>query len=239
MATLLNGINEVLKRTRIIESDLASLTDSGTQEFINIAIQVWNEVIENVYSRLQRPRPNILSENTITLATDDRDYALQTDLTRLYFPFHDETNGQYISEYPGGYLELVRDQPYPANETGLPYFGTIRPTDGEIYLDKIPQATENGRVYKYRYERDVSLSAAADTFPFEDVAFRALVPAVAEMINSQHKGTFNRVIFKAGIGAAMRYIRKQPLPQTYQPFRRNVFNTDPFEGGILRDPFDA
>ena len=53
--------------------------------------------------------------------------------------------------------------------------------DGQLYVDFIPQAEEAGRVYTLRYDKDLELTLATDAFPFKDVVFRALTPAVAEM----------------------------------------------------------
>src|SRR5690606_17922535 len=103
-------------------------------------------------------------EGTITLVANDREYALADGLVQLHWPLLDETNGQYITPYPGGFMQMKIDQPYPDNETGLPMFGAINPQNGELYLDKLPTANEAGRVYTYWYDKDISLSAAADEF---------------------------------------------------------------------------
>ena len=111
--TLLNGCNEVLKRASLIQGDsgvLTTLTDSGRQIFIDTAVQVWNEAIEDLYETVGQTKPNALAEDTITLATGTRNYTLNTALNELYYPFIDETNGNFIVEYPGGYLEMVSNQ---------------------------------------------------------------------------------------------------------------------------------
>lgn len=232
MATLLDGVNAVLKRVKVIQGDsgaLASLTDSARQNYIDICIQIWNELVEQLYSVSEVSMPKELAENTITLATGDRDYALQTDVVQLHFPLLDETNGQYITEYPGGYLQLVQDQPFPANETGLPTMAAIRPTDGQLYLDRIPTSAENGRVYKYRYDKDVSLSVAASTFPFIDPVYRAMIPAVAEVWMLRNNQTYNDGVYKSSMGRASRLLTGKQLRDSWLPSRAPVMNeTDPF-----------
>src|SRR3990167_4966403 len=165
--TLLNGVNEVLKRAKLIQGDagaLTSLTDSARQLWVDTIIQCWNEVVGELYRETGTPVPTMIAEGTITLATNDRDYALAGGAGNdvLYFPLVDETNGQYIYEYSGGWMKLRQDQAIPADYTGLPNYGAIDPTDGELYLDRIPTATENGLVYKYRYQKDGVLDSAAD-----------------------------------------------------------------------------
>src|SRR3990167_11170649 len=122
--TLLNGVNEVLKRANLIQGDsgaLSSLTDSARQVWVDNVVQVWNELMEELYETSQKPMPQELATGTLTLATNDRDYALST-FNKLYFPLQDETNGQYIFEFSGGYLDLVNQQSVTADYTGLPTY---------------------------------------------------------------------------------------------------------------------
>jgi hypothetical protein len=101
----------------------------------------------------------------------------------------------------------------------LPKFGVIRPTDGQVYFDRIPSSTESGLIYKYRYDKDVSVSAAADTFPFTDLVFRALVPAVTEIFNLNHKREFSGELFNLSMGRAARQLSGKPMRTHYGPAR--------------------
>lgn len=215
--TLLNGVNEVLKKAKLIQGDsgsLTTLTDSPRQIWVDSAVQAWNEAIEELYTTIEEPLPEVLAEATITLANGDRDYALNVYNT-LYWPFLDETNGQYIYEFNGSYLDMVNSQTVPADYTGLPLYGVIRPTDGQVYLDRIPSATEVGLIYKYRYMKDFSVSTAAATFPFKDSVFRAMVPAVAELFNLIHKHEFQEGIYRMNIARAARLVRGLPPITSY------------------------
>lgn len=211
--TLLQGVNDVFKRLNLIAGDsgeLSSLTDSARQQWIDVAVQVWNEALEELYSTAEMSFPQELAENTITLVTDDRDYALETDLAQLVEQqgvyFVDETNNHFIFKYAGTYEDLVIDQVDPSTFVGLPSFAVIRPTDGQAYMDRIPTAEENGRVYKYRYHKDVSLSAAANTFPFTDTVYRAMIPAVSQLWLRDQRNTFDGEIFVASMGRASRLL---------------------------------
>lgn len=215
--TLLEGVNDVLKRVRLVQGDsgaLDSLTDSARQTYIDQVVQIWNEVVEEVYSVTDEPMPNELAEATITLADGDRDYALASYNT-IHWPLLDETSGQYIYEYPGDYLDLVNSQSVPSDFTGLPQYGVIRPTDGQLYLDRIPSSTEAGLVYKYRYDKDVSLSIAADTFPFRDEVYRALVPVVAGLYKSDDRAEALRTSFAFNLGRAARLLSDRPVLTHY------------------------
>lgn len=220
--TLLNGCNEVLKRVNMIQGDsgsLTSLTDSGRQVYIDLTVQLWNEVMESMYSMSNIPLPLELTSDSITLAASDRDYSLASDLVQLHFPLIDTTNGQYINEYPGGYLQLIEDQPFPSNYTGLPRLGAISPVDGTLYLDFIPTSDEAGRVYTYQYDKDVSVSAAADTFPFTDAVFRALVPAVAERWKQERQQMFNEATYRKAMSTAVRLLSRKQQNNTWGPRR--------------------
>jgi hypothetical protein len=230
--SLLNCVNEVLKKVKKIAGDagaLTTLTDSGRQVYIDNAVQAWNETIDQLYSVSSRALPQEIAENTITIATSDRDYALQTDLVQLRWPFIDETNGRIIEEYPGGYLALINSQFIPSNHTGMPYYAAIRPTDGEIYLDTIPTSSENGLVYKYRYDKDLVLTVAADTVPFSDATFRAMVPAVAEIWKRNQEQSFDNEMYTMSLGRASRLMTNTVQRNAYVSWREPLRSgTDPY-----------
>jgi len=210
MATLLQGVNEVLKKVSVIQGDtgaLTTLSDSARQVFIDLAVQSWNEAVDQLYSISNQPKPQELAKGSITLATDDRDYAIASDIVQLHWPLLDETNGRQIHEYPGGYMAMIREQQFPSSYTGLPYLGAIDPVDGELYLNSIPTATENGLVYQYWYDKDLSLSLATDTFPFSGAVFRAMVPVVADLWKLEREHEFNGEWSKLNFGRASRFDR--------------------------------
>ena len=69
--TLLNAVNEILKRVGVISGDsgaLTTLTDSARQKPIDVAIQVINEAMDELYSMPGISAPQGQGESTITLA---------------------------------------------------------------------------------------------------------------------------------------------------------------------------
>ncbi len=186
--TLLDGVNEVLKRLGDIKSNsgvLSSLTDSQRQVRIDLCVQLWNEVISELYDASEQQFPKEMATATITLATGDRDYALPADLVYIRWPLKNDSNGYLISEYGGGWEQLILDQLQPANFIGRPFYGVIRPSDGLLYLDRIPTAQDNGLQYTLYYDKDIILDSATDAFPFADSVFIDLVPAVAEKMKME------------------------------------------------------
>lgn len=181
--TLLNGVNEVLKKCGIVSSTnaLSSLTDSGKQLFIDQSVQAINETVRHLYLKCQEPMPKIVGTATLTLATDDRDYDLSiTDLSRIIWPIIDPDNDYFIWPYPGGWNALRQEKPLAADWQGRAEYAVIRPSDGQLLLDLTPTSNENGLTYEVNYEKDGLMSSASDTFPFEDSTFTDLIPAITE-----------------------------------------------------------
>jgi len=228
MATLLEGVNKVLRRTQIINSDLTSLTSSGSQPYIDTAVGIWNEIILKLYSLTDKAVPNEVARGTITLVDGDRDYSLASDLVQLRFPLHDTTNGQFIEEYPSGFLGMKSTQSYPANETGLAYLGAISPIDGLLYLDKIPTSDDDGKVYEYFYDKDITMSLATDTFPFNDSVFTALIPAVAQQWAAEIQNKFVDRIYNESFALAAQLVSQSPLRGSWTPRAYSRRISDPY-----------
>jgi len=232
--TLLNGVNEVLKKVDIIEGDtglLTSLTDSARQGFIDTAVQSLNEIVDELYSATDKPKPQQLAEDTITLATDDQDYALATDLVTLLpkFGLINTANNHIINilDDEDAYRQLIvadLDQ----DDTGLPDSAAIRPTDGQLYMNRKPTSAENGRVYNYRYNKELELVVLTDTFPFANTVFRAVVPAAAELWRRHRRKEFDQGIFDASMGRAARLVTGVPARDSWRPGQPHNA-TDPFE----------
>ena len=220
MKTLLNGVNEILKRVSLIAGDagtLTSLTDSARQVSIDVAVQVINEGIGELYSSSSVALPQGQDESTITLVAGTRAYDLASDLVRLRYPLIDKTNNQYLFDYPGGYNAMLIADP-EQDDTGLPHYGSIRPrAASKLHLDRTPTADEAGRVYTYQYDKDLVLDAAADTMPFSDAVFRAMVPAWVQLWKRERRKEFDGDLFRAMIGQAARLMTMRQMRSSYLP----------------------
>lgn len=231
MTTLLNGVNAVLKKRKLVEGDataLTSLTDSSRQLYIDSAIALWNEAIDELYTTMNTPLPKEQATTTITLVNGTRDYTLPSDLVQIRWPLIDETNGQVIEEYPGGYDQMRRDQLIPSNFTGLPIYGAISPVDEKLYFDRIPQSTEAGLVYTLAYDKDLALATESDTFPFSDAVYRALVPVVAEFMRRDFDSASDPATIRLGIGRASRLITMSQGRDSWTPQSYGGSSTDPY-----------
>lgn len=231
--TLLNGVNEVLKKTDILDSDagvLTSLTDSGKQVFIDTAVQVINEALDELYSTAQISKPKQLREATITLVSGTKDYALHSSLQMLRpeYGLIDQTNNHIIGILgEDGYWQTVLGD-IDQDDTGLPSYCAISPITERLVFDRTPTSTDAGRVYKYRYDRDMELDSATDTFPFKNIVFRALMPAATELWRREHQQEFSQKMFDRSMARAARYLRQTPPRSSYTPRQFEANETDPF-----------
>lgn len=217
--TLLDGVNEVLKRVGQIDNDtglLTDLSDSALQSQIDVAVQVWNEVVERFFISMGFSFPQNMDESTqITLAQGQRSYPLPDDLVEIIWPLIDQDESQLIIHYPGGYEHMLIDQMNPDNFTGLPNAAAINPADGELYIDTNPDSGVAGRTYTLRYIKDVSVSDQGDEFPFKDAIFRALVPAVAEQWKWEKHGQFSDKAYTRAVGTAVRLMNPNRQRRSY------------------------
>lgn len=217
--TLLDAANEVLKRVGVISGDgavLTSLTSSSRQNSVDVAVQVINEGIDDLYATSTVPKPNGQGESTITLATGDRDYALASGLIRLRFPLIDKTNGQVITSYPGGYNAML-EADLEQDDTGLPLYGAISPVDGELYLDRAPTADDNGKIYTYQYDKELVLTLLTDTVPFKDVVFRAMVPVWVQLWKREKRNEFDGEMYRKSVGLAATLLMQIMPRDSYNP----------------------
>lgn len=217
--TLLDAVNEVFKRVNNIAGDanaLTTLTDSARQHPIDITIQVVNEGIDELYSHSHLSLPNEQAQATITLVAAQQSYPLASNLVRLHFPLIDKTNTEFIWKYPGDYNDLLLLDPED-DDTGLPWWGVISPVNSQLYMNVIPTSIEAGRVYTYQYEKDLAMSLATDTVPFNNEVFRAMVPAWAQLYKREMKNEFDTDLYQQAIGRAA-YMLSQTEPRTtYSP----------------------
>jgi hypothetical protein len=220
--TLLNGINDVLKKVGFItgeSGELTSLTDSARQVEIDIAKRHWNLAIEELYSESRIPHPQEVTTTTITLVTDQREYSLPSDLVQIRFPITFATDQHEVREYPGGYEQMRDDQTDPSNYTGRPNYAVISPISGDLRFDRAPTSDENGDGYEVLYDKDVSLDDKDDTVPFSDAVFRAMVEVVGEDWRQERRSKSDKARRKKYLAQAAKYLtQKQPL-DTWGPIR--------------------
>lgn len=230
--TYLEGVNELLKQVGVLAGSLGeitSFTDLRIQHDIDVARRAWNNLLLDIYSVPEIPLPSELTSSSFSLTSGTRVYALASNIALLRWPLIDETNNNYLYEYPGGYLQLREDQGRPGDFTGLPNYAAIYEGGTDIYLDREPTSDEEGNSYTYWYDKTLSLTNVSDTFPFKDAAFDAMVLAASELWKQQRRSSFNERAYRAAKAAALRILANKTHIKTYVPIsRRRVNITDPF-----------
>ena len=203
--TLLSAVNRAFKRVRLIQGDagaLTTLTDSPRQADIDIMVQAFQEVTQDLLEVCEMANSEI-GTGTITLVDSTREYATASDFEGMATNVMvDQTNGYYLHAYPGGYEAMFSEQLQPSNHTGSPHFYAINPTNGNFRLDAIPTSNEAGRVYTYNYRKTIRFSTATDTFPFSDQIVEELMPAVKEVWNRESKEKFDQAIYQRAMARA-------------------------------------
>lgn len=231
--TLLNGVNDLLKLAQIIQGEsqqFTTLTDRSRQTAIDVAVMAWNWIIDELYRSNEGAFTAEAKESTITLATNTREYTLPTDLVLIRWPLINETTGQVIDFYPGGYEGMRNDQLIPADYTGLPMAACINPTNNKLRLECAPTADENGLVYKMLYDKDTVMSAASDSFPFSDAVYRAALHAAHQLWRRSQQKAFDEAVFKTSLARAATLLTQKPRSSSWAPIRSDEgFNTDPME----------
>lgn len=240
----LQGVNAVLKRVGEIAGDseeLATSTvtststglvatdafvDSRRQHKIDIIIQLWNEAAHEVF-RMGAFAQETASA-TMTLVADQREYDLPSDFEKLAGSqyrtraMRGVTNGIIVYEYPGGYEQMLVDQPTASDYRGDPSFYAISPVQSKIRLSATPDTAQAGQTYNYLYHKRVSLTStmATSTLPFSDSVADSLVPVVVEGYNRVMKKEFNADFFEGAINRALEFLSYNRRRDFYGPRRR-------------------
>lgn len=214
--TFLQAVNVTAKQVKIVQGssgEFSSFTDSARQSEIDVLLQSWNDVIDELYKveALQGEQ----AESTFTLVADQREYSLASDFVQMVGDPIDETDGFILREYRGGYEQMRIDQLKPADFDGRPNYWCINPTTDDLRVDTNPQAAEAGAIYKYLYEKRINLTSTTDTFPFKDDVVDALQDAVSEIWQRKRRRQFDETVYQSSLSRAMSFLRPMRLRRSY------------------------
>ena len=125
-----------------------------------------------------------------------------------------------MPEYPGGYLQMLADQPNATDWTGEPLHYAISPSSAAttmLRVDREPTSNENGWYYYLPYERTISLTVtqATEAMPYSDTVTRSLVPVVSEVFERHRKKEFDANVFRASLVRALTMARTKPPTRRY------------------------
>lgn len=168
--TFLEAVNRVLRESGILRGDddtIASFSDTQHNAALNLAIvAIQNELSGLVADRLI---PYEKTSATINTVAGTRTYAVAADFVRLYGQhpfFYDSANNRHIYEWPGG-LDNLRHNIYTyATDPGYPNWWYWEDTTSKkVGFFQVPN---EALTLTYDYEKDVSVTNAADTMPFHN-----------------------------------------------------------------------
>ena len=216
----LDAVNETLKRVGSIQGDAGELvtgtgtddefTDSSRQRDIDLAIQIWQESLHELLSL--GLFANEASTATITLVAGQREYTMATDKVFERFAGKTErtqvlrgaTTGLIVRPYPGGYDQMLVDQPVATDFIGDPNHYAISPVNGDIRLDREPTTDNAGDTYNALIETVQALTStmATETFLWTDTVTTALIPVVAETWLRTMKKEFDAAQFTRSLTRA-------------------------------------
>jgi len=235
--TYFEAVNDSMKRSGLIAGDVGEIsTTTGAtaseifqanteiQHGVDLMIQMWQETTNEVYSLSLVPK--LVATATIDLVSGTREYALPSNFERVAGIDANEqvmraaTGVRVLPEYPGGYLQMLADQPNATDYTGEPMRYAISPANNAtdmIRVDREPTDTEDGWYYYLPYERTISLTVtqATEAMPYSDTVTRSLVPVVSEMFERTRKKEFDPNIFRASLVRALTMSRTKPRGVRY------------------------
>ena len=169
--SFLNCVNRILQLNGIIRGDtdlLTAFTDTNHASTSSIAqIAVQNEITE-LSSKGTLPYQHKIDQ-TITLATGTRTYALASDFVQIWGNrpfFFDKTQNLQIFEYEGGENQLRNDILTYRTDSGSPYYFYFElGTTQQVSFYLVPDSSVNGRVLYYDYQASVNVTNSSDTIP--------------------------------------------------------------------------
>ena len=228
----LDAINKTLKRIGSIQGDAQELStstvstatgfeppnpfdDSQRQHQVDLVIQGWQEAVHEIYDL--GLLPNEAASATIALVTDQREYDLPSNFEKMAGADYDQrvwrgaTRTWRLTEYRGGYAQMLSDQMLPTLFLGDPLQWAISPVDGlMVRIDRNPTSIQNGQTYNALYEKRVALTAtmATATMSFSDSVVDNLVPVVGEFAHRQLNSEFDPALFRTSLARAVSFVTK-------------------------------
>lgn len=169
--TLIGAITRILRTNGVIRGDTdapTSLTDLQHGATINLAaISIQDELNELASDELL-PYEYDNTGSIVTVA-GTRTYSLPTNFVQLFGnppTLYRSSNNINLYEYPGGLERLITvHQDYATIQSDPQYWYLEPGTTKKIAFWPVPSTAVT---FTYSFEKDVSVTAAADTMPFQN-----------------------------------------------------------------------
>lgn len=236
----LDAVNRLLRIEGIVsgdDTDATSFSDTAHSNSINLAkIAIDSELSDCVSDKVI---PYEEADGHITLAQSTQKYSLASDFVRMIDenPFLEKVDaatstgvaqGERLYAYNGGEKQLRSDQwDYRTKEGDPTHFYFVGGTSNQIGIWQVPDSNANGEIYRYFYQKAVSVTNESDLIPFinEDTA-RAFVDACAIRFRAIRldpdirkqlypSGVENDPEHQAAKARLFELIRREPPPSSY------------------------
>lgn len=176
--TFLEAVNLILRINTFIsgdDDDLTSFSDTQHRASLNLAkISIKSSINELVADRLI---PYEETDGNITLSSGTRLYSLPSDFVRFVGPapfflklqgaIGSDSDNQFVYEYPGGEDQLRWHVLDYRSQSGTPqWFYISNGTSKQIGLYPVPDSDDDGNVYRFPYQKDVTVTNEGDSLPF-------------------------------------------------------------------------
>ena len=174
----LGAVNRVLVNAFIIKGDDDLLTNfndnqhEGSLRIAKQAIQTELNYFNSVFSTSYERAPTV---GQITIVAGTRAYALPSDFVRFWgddpYLYQSTDPQDRVYEYPGGENHLRKhNAEYKTDQGSIEWWYWEQATTKQIAMYNVPDSEEDGNIYQFDYERDVSVSNSTDTIPFQNEA---------------------------------------------------------------------
>jgi len=173
MQTFVQSVNRVLRLSGVIRGDtdpVVSFADLQHGATLNLAMIAIQSVLTDLTAFYTFPQERASGTITLSGGTGTRIYQLSTDFVGFWNStayFYDATQNYEIPEWKGGEQHLAREIYNYRTQIGYPnFFYYVDGPTKEVGFYQVPDASVNGRVLTYDYEKDVIPLIETDNMPF-------------------------------------------------------------------------
>ncbi len=166
----LGAVNRIMVNNFILKGDddlLTTFSDNQHEATTRVAINAVQTELNNFTSYFNIPYEK--TSGSIVTVAGTRTYLLPSDFVRFYgdnpYLVNNADDSDRIYEYKGGENSLRQaDYTYLTTQGGEHWWYWNDNTNKEIALYQVP---DGARTYSFDYERDISVTNATDTMPFQ------------------------------------------------------------------------
>ncbi len=169
--SFLDAVNRVLRICGVIRGDtdtVSSFSDLQHGATLNLAIIAIQDTLTDLMAFYDFPQER--ASSSITCVAGQRVYDLPADFVQFWESnqsLYDSVGSNMIFEYTGGEKQLSQSiWTYQVDQGSPNWWYYVETAAKQLGLYQIPNASFNGRVFTFDYERDIVPINATDSMPF-------------------------------------------------------------------------